>query len=341
MRLIRRTAIAVLLAVTALIIPASATAQPQVHGAVADIVPLGTVFSADVVRDLPLGDNVYALLETTQSEVISDRFNSGGLNVGGDSRAGGFLGSWSQTLFRIGDINVSDPLGRGSAMLFPDTTLWQNVNIATGLMPADINTPGLAVTLGSAACRRLWTRVFSGSGSGGGLAAAGPADQPNPDRSSGLVRARLCSVQRPVCRQRLSLVAAGTWAGGASYRREQLATTDDTTGSGFAHLVFAPSAGREWRVLAWVQRAQVAVRELAGIPGRVLVDDEHLRSRPVDIRTAIDGRCTVARVRRLHAARPYERSRFAHYSPRRTHHRRTATERSSSLRPTTRCGGFR
>ena len=196
MRLTRRTAIAVLLAVTALIIPASATAQPQVHGAVADIAPLGTVFSADVVRDLPLGDNAYALLETTQSEVISDRFNSGGLNVGGDSRAGGFLGSWSQTLFRIGDINVSDPLGRGSAMLFPDTTLWQNVNIATGLMPADVNTPGLAVTLDPPRAGASWTRVFSGSGSGGQSCGRGSRRAAQSDRSSGLVRARLCSVQR-------------------------------------------------------------------------------------------------------------------------------------------------
>ena len=63
------------------------------------------------MRDLPLGDNVYSILENTQSEVISDRFNSGGLNVGGDSRVGGFLGSWSQTLFRVGDIDVSDPSG--------------------------------------------------------------------------------------------------------------------------------------------------------------------------------------------------------------------------------------
>src|SRR5688500_2517011 len=82
--------------------------------------PIGSLFDASVVRDLPLGDSIYALLETTQAEVISDRFNSGGLNTGGPSRFGGFLGSWSQTLFRIGDLNISDPAGGGEALLFPE-----------------------------------------------------------------------------------------------------------------------------------------------------------------------------------------------------------------------------
>jgi len=109
----------------ALVLPASVTGQTT--PAAADIVPIGAAFPAEVLRDLPLGDNIYSLLETTQSEVISDRFNSGGLNVGGDTRAGGFLGSWSQTRFRIGDIDVSDPLGSGASLIFPDATLWQRV----------------------------------------------------------------------------------------------------------------------------------------------------------------------------------------------------------------------
>src|SRR5580765_1449047 len=82
---------------------------------------IGFSFGEDTLKNLPLGGNVYALLETTQPEVIADRFNSGGLNVGEPSRVGGFLGSWSQTLFRIGDVDVSDPAGSGASLLFPET----------------------------------------------------------------------------------------------------------------------------------------------------------------------------------------------------------------------------
>src|SRR4051812_18685878 len=98
-------------------LPAAASAQTRSSDD--DGPSIGSAIAEDVLRDLPIGDNVYALLETTQAEVISDRFNSGGLNAGEPSRAGAFLASWSQTLFRIGDLDVSDPAGSGAALLFP------------------------------------------------------------------------------------------------------------------------------------------------------------------------------------------------------------------------------
>jgi hypothetical protein len=251
MRLIFRAALAAL----PFMLAASAGAQTPAGQNADGIAPIGSVLPADVVRDLPLGDTIYSVLENVQSEVISDRFNSGGINVGSDARLGGFLGSWSQTMFRVGDVDVTDPSGSGAPLLFPDASLWQSVNIATGLMPADVNTPGLAVTLDPRRAGSTWTRMFTGSGSGGSLAAAAPANQPVPiarlsdfARGSGLIAGPLSD--------RLSLVAAGTWARGAALLREQLASTKSTNVSGFAHLVFAPRPDREWRTLAWVQRTE-------------------------------------------------------------------------------------
>src|SRR5437762_11667871 len=63
---------------------------------------IGSTLRADTLANLPLAENVYSALETTQPELIADRFNSSGLNLGENSRVGGFLGSWSQTSFRIG-----------------------------------------------------------------------------------------------------------------------------------------------------------------------------------------------------------------------------------------------
>lgn len=248
MRLTFRAAAAVLLLVCGSRQGFGQTASPE-----PTIPPVGSVLPGDVVQDLPLGATVYSILENIQPEVIPDRFNSGGLNVGGDVRAGGFLGSWSQTLFRIGDIDVSDPSGSGSSLMFPETALWQQIDVATGLMPADINTPGLAVTLQPRRATSEWSGMFTGIGSGGGLAAGAPTGHPPPiarlkdfAHGTGIVSGPLS--------QRVGLVAGATLAGGDSFARELLPGTSKSNVSGFAHVVFAPSPARELRVLGWVQQ---------------------------------------------------------------------------------------
>ena len=162
---------AVRAAILVLILRSSAAAAAQSPAAGYEPPSIGTTIEADLLQDLPIGDNLYALLETTQAEVIADRFNAGGLNTGGPSRLGGFLGSWSQTLFRVGDLNISDPNGSGEALLFPEAMPWQRLRVETGLMPAHINTPGLAVTLEPRRPSAAWTGTIVGSGSGGSLVA--------------------------------------------------------------------------------------------------------------------------------------------------------------------------
>jgi len=221
---------------------------------------LGAVFDDDVLRDLPLGDNVYSLLETTQAEVISDRFNSGGLNAGGPSRLGGFLGSWSQTQFRIGDLNVSDPNGTGEALLFPEVMPWQRVRIDTGLMPAYLNTPGLAVTLQPRSPSAAWTGMAAGSGSGGSLVAGAPDDQPPP-----IARlddyARGAAVISGPFTSRLGVAAGGAWAGSRQLSRELEPSTRSALASGFAHVALAASPEREWHTFGWIQHAKRPFQE--------------------------------------------------------------------------------
>lgn len=228
---------------------AQSTSQPSP-------VPVGSVIPADALRDLPLGDNVYALLETTQSEVISDRFNSAGMNIGGDTRVGGFLGSWSQTRFRIGDVDVTDPMGGGGALLFPEVSFWGNVRVHTGLMPADLNTPGLGVSLEPRRAGSSWERMFTGTLSGGSLAAPARTDQPIPIARLKDVRHGSAVVSGPLS-TRASLVAGGTLGRGSSYRREELPDTVNQVTSGFAHLIFSLDANREWRLLGMVQKSDV------------------------------------------------------------------------------------
>jgi hypothetical protein len=245
-------------AITALLVLLHAAAAAQSPTSAGEP-PIGSSFDSDVLRDLPLGGNIYALLETTQADVISDRFNNAGLNVGGPSRFDGFLSSWSQTLFRIGDLNVSDPSGGGS-LLFPEALPWQRLRVDTGMMPADINNPGLAVTFEPRRPASGWTGTISGSGSGGSLTAGAPDDQPPPiarlqeyAQGSGLMSGPITG--------RLGLVAGGTFAGSRSFNRELTPMTRSVLGSGFAHVTFAASPAREWRALAWVQRAERPFQE--------------------------------------------------------------------------------
>jgi hypothetical protein len=221
---------------------------------------IGSAFDAGLLRDLPLGDNLYALAETTQAEVISDRFNSGGLNTGGPSRLGGFLGSWSQTLFRIGDLNVSDPNGGGEALIFPEAMLWERLRVDTGLMPAGVNAPGLALTLEPRRASTVWTGFLAGSGSGGSLVAGAPDDQPPPIARLDQHARGAALVSGPLT-EGLGLAAGGTWAGSRSFHREREPSSRNTLVSGFAHLTLAASAHREWRAFAWVQRAERPFQE--------------------------------------------------------------------------------
>ena len=104
------------------------------------------IYTADLLRDLPAGGNLFALIEAAQPEITTDRFNSGGLNGGAAEKAGAFLASWSQTQYRIGDVPISSPVD-GTPMLFPELAWWNKINVATGLMPTDAGATGLAISL--------------------------------------------------------------------------------------------------------------------------------------------------------------------------------------------------
>ncbi len=217
---------------------------------------LTTRLTADILADLPLGNNVYTALETVQPELISDRFNSAGLNVGGDVRIGGFLASPSQTTFRIGDLDISDPSGSGSALQFPELLFWERAEILNGLMPVDINTPGLGVVLEPRRPTAEWTTMVEASGSGGGLIAEAPVGLPPPVvRLAGAASAAFL-VSGPI-RERLGLVIGASSAESSRFTLEVNPARKLHLASGFLHLTYAPSLTSEWRLLGLIQRTEV------------------------------------------------------------------------------------
>lgn len=263
--------ITILLIASYLLFPVAVAGQTP--STAADPPSLGSSFRVETLADLPLGNNVYSVLETTQSEVIADRFNSSGLNAGEAARLGGFLGSWSQTLFRIGEVDITDPAGSGAPLLFPELLFWQRVDVTTGLMPANLNTSALGATLEPWRPAARWTTTADVSGTGGSLAAPTPSGPPPPvARLDDWAHASVL-INGPLTGDRLGIVAGGTWTRASKFIRELTPASDSDLASGFVHLVYRPSTTNEWRALGWVQGAQVPFEYRRVFPADVSTED--------------------------------------------------------------------
>jgi TonB dependent receptor len=212
---------------------------------------------ASVLRDLPTGGNVFSILETTQPEVIADRFNSGGLNAGQSGRAGGFLGSWSQTQYRIGDVSIVSPNG-GAPLLFPELAFWQHIDITSGLMPVDVNASGLDVSLEPRRPAARWTGAVEGSLSGGGLTST-PVSTGVPAIARLEDWAHLSAlVSGPLIERRLGLVIGGTWMRNSKFERAAVIPRREEVASVFAHAIMATAPDTEVRTIGWLQQADAA-----------------------------------------------------------------------------------
>ncbi|HUK34797.1 MAG TPA: hypothetical protein VLV86_12830, partial [Vicinamibacterales bacterium] len=234
----------------------SARAQSSATPDHADAAAIGSTLPQDMLRNLPASDNLYSLFETTEGEITSDRFYGGGLNTGRPARDGAFLNSWRQSQFFLGDVNITMPIG-GAPFLFPVTMLWDRVGVATGLMPADVNAPALAVSFDPARPGATWTTTIEASASGESFVASPPFGPPAIETLTQWSHGDVL-VSGPVS-PRVGLVAAVDWAGASQVERAGVKEADGQAASAFAHLVFTPTATDEVRTVGWVQRTQAPV----------------------------------------------------------------------------------
>ncbi|HEX4347822.1 MAG TPA: TonB-dependent receptor [Vicinamibacterales bacterium] len=231
---------------------AQAAAEPP------NISQVTTGISADVLRDLPTSDTIFSLLETTEPSLTSDRMSGSGAYTGQAPRISGFFSSWSQTLYRIGDVSISDPTGSGAPLLAPDPEFWGNLQMTTGMMPASINAQGVAITLTPHAPSATWTTTLAGTA---GFPAQAPgAGTPPIVRSDGWDRA-VATASGPILtgahgETRLAGFFGGAWTRGKAINRASTDSVTSTSGSGFMNLVFTPEPDDDLRVIGWVQRVK-------------------------------------------------------------------------------------
>lgn len=234
---------------------------------------LGFDYDEAFLRDLPLGDSLFAVLETLQPSLISDRFSNGGLYLGRPARIGGFQASWSQTRFLIGDVDISDPNGSGAPLLFPDLSPWRRIRVATGLIGSDVNATGLAVTLDPREVdprdpTARWRHTGAVSSSHGAMSRLAPSTaQPSIARLTD--RDRLEWAAAGPVSDRAALSLALSWTRTTQLDRGEIDAPEASLASAFGSIVRHRDGGGAWRAVGWLQRTRTPFefRQAFGNPG--------------------------------------------------------------------------
>lgn len=212
---------------------------------------LGSTFAAPVLADLPTGGSLYSVLDTMPADVIADRTDTGGLFTGEAARVGSHGSSWTQTLFRVGDADITNPAGGGTPLLIPSVYAWERVDVTTGLLPIEVNAPGMAVTLVPRRPSLAWTHSIEGVGAGPALLARQEGTTPPSIATEHTWIDGHIMLSGPLIPNRLGVLIAGGFTRSSRFERGDLTALDSSQGSAFVHLLFTPNPRDEVRAIGW------------------------------------------------------------------------------------------
>ncbi len=245
-------------AVIAAVVLVSGAADAQTTPPSEERPPLGASITVDALGGLPSSANLFSLLDTVIPDVIADRIDTGGLSAGAAARVGAHGSTWTQTIFRVGDADITDPTGTGAPLLIPGVDQWEKVDVATGLMPIDVNAPGMAVSLVPRRPAAAWMRTFQFLGSPPALnAGSSSASPPAIARLNSWANADLF-LSGPLVPERLGALLSATWTRSSHVERHSANVIDANLSSAFLNLVSTPRKADEIRTTGWAQRARDA-----------------------------------------------------------------------------------
>ena len=220
--------------------------------------PLGASITVDALGSLPASANLFSLLDTVVPDVIADRIDTGGLSAGAAARVGAHGSTWTQTIFRVGDADVTSPTGTGVPLLIPGVNQWERVDVATGLMPIDVSAPGMAVSLVPRLPGTSWMRTFEFLGSPPALNAGNASDSPPAiTRMNSWAHSDLF-LSGPLIPQRLSALLSASWTRSSRFERGRPDVIDGNLASAFLNIVSTPTVADQIRLIGWGQRARDA-----------------------------------------------------------------------------------
>lgn len=231
----------------------------------------GTRFNAVALDLLPQSGGVYGLIERSDPLVITDRMEGGGAYFE-PQRLGASGASWTQTTFKLGDADITDPDRTGFAMLYPNLDALQAIGAATAGVHPDTVGGGTAVTLVPRMPSAKWQRTLQ-------FDASPPAFQsvnPLPDAPAiGRLRSSTGGTfiaSGPVS-ERLGLQVTGALSKSARLERDRLAELPSRLHSVSAHLVYKTVGGDDVRIFAQTDRLS------APEAGRAMLVDPGLQQR--------------------------------------------------------------
>jgi len=218
-----------------------------------ELPPLGAMVTVTPLGLLPTASNLFALVDTVVPDAIADRIDAGGTAAGSPSRIGAHGSTWTQSVFRVGDADITSLSGSGTPLLMPGIEVWDSVDVATGLMPVDVSAPGMAVTLMPRRPTSSWTRSLELTGAPtfftGGSATASP---PSITRLDSFGRANLF-MTGPLAADRAGVLLSANWIRSSYFERDNPAKLDAHLASAFVNITGSPSASDEVRAIGWVQ----------------------------------------------------------------------------------------
>jgi hypothetical protein len=218
--------------------------------------PFTTSLAGDVLTDLPSGSTIFSLLDTAFAELISDRVDAGSLTVGQPSRLGTHGSSWTQSTFRLGHVDISDPDASGTPFVLPGVRGWERLDIATGALPVGLSSPGPVVTLVPSRPAAAWTRSIELFGAPSGLLSRTETTVPPAiARLNGWNSASLLA-SGPLIPGRLGMVVSAAVTNTTHFQRDDATLLRDQLASAWTHLLFTPTARDEVSVVGWAQRTR-------------------------------------------------------------------------------------
>lgn len=241
---------------------AAAAARAQEPPPFQDRPPLGAEITVDALATLPTSANLFALIDTVVPDTIADRIEDGGTAAGSPSIVGAHGSSWTQTTFRVGDADITNPTFTGLPLLMPGVDAWEHVSVATGMMPIDIGSPGMAVTL---IPRRpptnAWTRTLEATGSAPAFNAsthAGSAPAITSLDSWAHANLVLAGPLTAIASPRQQMLLSATWNRATYVERSDPNALDASLASGFLNLTTTTGGGDVIRAIGWAQRTRDA-----------------------------------------------------------------------------------
>ena len=228
-----------------------------------------SAYDADLLRDLPGSRDVSSLLETSEPLTIADRWDGGGLYTGEAGRLSALGASWTQTVFLLDGLDVTDPLAGGRPLVQPWHEALESMDFKVGGARRPSTGPGALIALTTVRPQDAW----KGSLALDGRLAVG--DEPTPPSVARLDRWRrgALTVAGPLG-DRFSLLVSGQTASSARFVRGRTVADDSSLHALLAGLTWKASDRDRVRLTAVGQKTRIPYTDRSAFAEAGLSEDD-------------------------------------------------------------------